>query len=559
MPAPPPITFGPSFASKHLRKSMDFTKNWGEGEMFAWYGRRRERSENSVALAQLQVRIDTNGAFPHRFVVAFMKDGSIVRFDRAPQTGKLGSLLNETLGPAKYRNAADHFASLAAYEVLHIEASTRCELKFNLPDGADLLLVLSAAFAIANDAELCKYTLATFNCFFFSWTIVMIVVRHAIPFTIPPPERVISHLNPVLPIISSSLARKIFDGLLSLVTDTITTFRSKTSRLLSRGLSKGELVIWRLPTTLLKDFFKTRLIFGPDLEDALNRAMRSQLQEQVDPLLRRVFTMASQSEESDHIQNRLWVHDLGCIFGPLVRRELLKIVWTTLLQVLEAGYADIDTKAISDQVVAASTKGVPYPLSGASVAQLTCVWNEALHHALPAAMNMICEDDEAASNPKSTLDNLDDEQTMHKEMFNNVFNVARDAILQAAKQAVSDTGCISSDSRRSDMWKEVWSIWPDVWASAQAKTEEMAVGSITETMSEIVDLVAMGVIKAVGEDSEKYNAIAYERVSQYSSFHISTADPREQVNAHIERVQTGMTRAWVKSKNTYKPLFESLR
>ncbi|CAE6356659.1 unnamed protein product [Rhizoctonia solani] len=574
MPAPPPIVFGPSFASKHQRKPMDFTENWGEGEMFAWYGRRRERSPISVALTQLQVRIDKGGAVPHRFVLASMKDGSRIRFDRRPETGKIGALVSETLGPSKYRKAGDDYCTLSETEVENIEKSTQCEIKFNLPDDTDLLLVLSAAFAIANDGDLRNYNLATFNCFFFSWTIVMIVVRHAIPFTVPPPEKVISRLDPAVAKLTAPLTRKIVDALLSLVLDTITTFRIKTGRSLNKGLSKRELMIWGLPTNtvrlLLKGCLKMRLNFG--LEVHLEKVVRGQLQSRVKPLLEQVLT--NQGAANDNVKNQLWFDHLRAAFGPPVRKELLKIVWTAILETLKSGYEDMKTEHLSDNI-ADNPKihilyRLKYQLLGENVAQFTRVWNEALHHALPAASKILQQED--ANISESDIDSPEAEIALHKKMFNGAFKNASDAALEAAKQVVGEPESASNISERHKMWKKVWEVWPAVWDSAQDKAEEMVVDLIRETMSEIVDMVAMEVVVAVGDSPIPVDAVAYPgpgksqkkdtplSLSSLSVFqtriaeHVRSArDRRKQAETHIKDIQDAMTRAWIKSKDTYQP------
>ncbi|KDN36571.1 hypothetical protein RSAG8_10745, partial [Rhizoctonia solani AG-8 WAC10335] len=456
MPAPPSITFSPSFTSKHKRKPMEFTEKWGEGEVFAWYGRRREGSEDSVALTQLQVRIDTNGAVPHRFVLASMKKGSRIRFDRRPET----SLLNETLGPAKYRKAGDDFCTLDEDEVQKIEAATQCEIQFNLPDGTDLLLVLSAAFAIANDDKTCNYNLATFNCFFFSWTIVTIVVRHAIPFTIPPLDKVISLLNPAIAKLSPSLTRKIVDALLSLVLDTVTTFRKTTGRSLNDGLSKRELMTWGLPTSavrlLLKGCLKMRLNFG--LEDRLERVVHDQLRDRMKPLLEDVLT--NQGAANDNIEKQLCFDHLRDAFGPPVRKELLKIIWNILLEALEAGCADsMVTENIPDDIANNPKIHVLYRLKyqplGVNVAQFTRVWNEALHHTLPAAGKILQPEDGNTSASRSDIDSTEAEIALHKEMFNGAFKNASAAALKAAQRVVNEPGSIPKNPRRDEMWEEV--------------------------------------------------------------------------------------------------------
>ncbi|KAH7335875.1 hypothetical protein B0J17DRAFT_719522 [Rhizoctonia solani] len=651
MPAPPAIAFGFSSASKHERTPMHFTKNWGEGDMFAWYGRRRQQSKGSVIIERLQIRID-NGTPPHRFVLAFMKDGTIFRFDRRPETSKIGALISETLGPAEHRKAGDDYCWVLPDEIQELERGTHREIELNLPEGTDLLLVLSAAFAIANDEEACKYNLATYNCYFFSWTIIMIVARHAIPFTMPPSQKVVDLLKPAVSQLSSSLTRKIVDALLSLVLDTITTFRRDIGRSLNKGLGKRELMVWGLPTSvvrfLMKGCIKMRLNFG--MEKHLKDTVTRQLQKHMKPILDAVLT--NQGPANDNVKTKLWIDQLKDAFGPPVRKQLLEIVWAALLEALKDGCGDLDSKEIFNHIAAGTSDPngristlfrLKYTLLGPNVVQFARVWNEALHDALPAASSVLKQKDSAAPDPASTINNLKnerglptasevlkpensavpesgsapdslgDERKLHKEMFDGAFTAASKAALEAAQRVVSETASTTTNSKRDEMWEIVWAKWEGVWDSARDNAEGMVISLITDTMTEIVDLVAMKTVVAVGSnESQPVDAAAHHRkqedhllswsafqtriaeyvrsavdskdavaavenneaqpvdaaahhkqpqkdsLSNLSAFqaritkHVrSVADPRTQTATHLASIQEAMTRAWLTSRETY--------
>lgn len=588
---------------------MEFTKKWGEGEMFAWYGRRRQQSEGSVVIQHLQIRID-NGTPPHRFVLAFMKDGNIFRFDRRPETSKVGALIGETLGPAEYRKAGDDYCRVLPEEMPELEKVTHREIQLDPPEGTDLLLILSAAFAIANDKEACKYNLATYNCYFFSWTIIMIVARHAIPFTMPPSERVIEFLEPAVAKLSFSLTRKIVDALLSLVLDTITTFRRDIGRSLNKGLGKRELMVWGLPTSmvrfLMKGCIKMRLNFG--MEKHLRDTVTRQLQKHMKPVLDAVLT--SQGPANDNVKTKLWVDQLKDAFGPPVRKQLLEIVWTALLEALKDGCGDLDSKEIFDHIAAGTNDPngristlfrLKYRLLGPNVVQFARVWNEALHDALPAASNVLKQKnsavpdsastsdspqderelpatntvsepaDSAVPNSGSSSDNLAEERKLHKEMFDGAFTAASKAALEAAQRVVNETEFTTTNSRRAEMWDIVWTRWDSIWGTARDNAESMVVDLITDTMSEIVDLVAMKTVVAVGSDKVQPIEVVHHRKSQKKEDHLlslsafqtritkhvrSAAGPRMQIETHLASIQAAMTRAWITSRETYKPWSE---
>ncbi|KAF8712362.1 hypothetical protein RHS03_01236, partial [Rhizoctonia solani] len=532
MPPNHPIVFSSSLASKQSRVSMDFTNTWGEGGMFEWYGRRRLKSEKSILINRMQIRID-NGKPPHRFVLVFMDDDSIVRFDRRPETSKFGALISEALGATECRKAGDDFCLLISDDLSKITQTTYCEIEVDLKDAEkrDLLLVLSAAFAIANDEVTNKYNLATYNCYFFSWTIVMVVVRHAKPFVLPPLQKVVNILDEPIEGLASSLTKKIVEALLELVLDTITTFRRETGRSLNSGLSKRELMVWGLPTNtvrvMLKGCLKMRLNLG--LENRLKEVVHDQLRQNVGPSLEKI--LVNQQLIADSVHEKLWVDQLMGAFNKPVRKQLLEIVWKVLLEALATGYADMhaSTKNIFDHITTDSRIDpfyrLKYRILGENVVQFAHVWNEALNDAIPAASSILSEennvngvDDSDPPNPIPPLDSPEgyDEEKMHRDMFNRAFRAAERAALNAAKRVVEETTSSAKNPKRDDMWEVVWSKWDVVWEHARTRTEDKVIKLIKDTMTEIVELLVKNVISAIGNDeAQPVNVTARYEVSKH--------------------------------------------
>ncbi|KAF8750941.1 hypothetical protein RHS01_09064 [Rhizoctonia solani] len=403
----------------------------------------------------MQIRID-NGKPPHRFVLVFMDDDSIVRFDRRPETSKFGALISEALGATECRKAGDDFCLLISDDLSKITQTTYCEIEIDFKDAEkrDLLLVLSAAFAIANDEVTNKYNLATYNCYFFSWTIVMVVVRHAKPFVLPP------------------LQKKIVEALLELVLDTITTFRRETGHSLNSGLSK--------PATKC----------GPSLEKIL----------------------VNQQLIADSVHEKLWVDQLMGAFNKPVRKQLLEIVWKVLLEALATGYADMhaSTKNIFDHITTDSRIDpfyrLKYRILGENVVQFAHENN----------VNGVNDSD--PPNPIPPLDSPEgyDEEKMHRDMFNRAFRAAERAALNAAKRVVEETTSSAKNPKRDDMWGVVWSKWDVVWEHARTRTEDKVIKLIKDTMTEIVELLVKNVISAIGNDeAQPVNVTARYEVSKH--------------------------------------------
>ncbi|KAG8694539.1 hypothetical protein FRC09_009781, partial [Ceratobasidium sp. 395] len=231
---------------KKERCTMEFGSKWGEGQIFDWY-----RALPSKMIARLEVRI-TRDAVPHRFVVAYMQDGSVLRFDRRPKNPNLFVIATQTAIEEEATRAADEACVVNRAELLEIELTSHWEIDLHLPENIDVLLILSACFAIAQDKKTRNYALREYNCYFFSWTIVMIVTRHLLPFIVPTPTAVETRWNSRVAEGSVIISDIIVKALLEIVLDTVAAIDAVTGKRLHQGLSKRELAVWGLPMPIFR-------------------------------------------------------------------------------------------------------------------------------------------------------------------------------------------------------------------------------------------------------------------------------------------------------------------
>ncbi|KAG8791581.1 hypothetical protein FRC12_008753 [Ceratobasidium sp. 428] len=470
-----------SSLGKEKRYPMDFTSKWGEGNIFNWYHLLSCKTMN-----KLEVRITTTGAVPHRFIVAYLTDRrTICRFDRRPLDPNAATLLVETAGTPK-RRAADEAAVVNATEMGQILLTSRLEMDLALPQETEVSLILSACYAIAQDEKAAIYALREYNCYFFAWTIVMIVMRHTLPFTIPSPLDVRSRLELRLESVTTMLTDKIVAALVKIVLDTITAFRTETGRRLHRGLSKRELAVWGLPVpvvrALLHQCLNLRLHFG--LRQKLESRVRAQLELRTPEVLQRV--LSNQDAFRADVQDRLWLFDLSEVFTPPVEKKILEILWDSLLDALSEGYGDFNQEELDHEIDHLPLiHRLKYRFFGKNVMQFSQLWNEALHAALPAAR--------AAGHGRYAPGKP------HEDMFGLVFSAGCNAALRAAKTVVNRTSVEVNDSKRDEMWETVWSIWDKVWAATRINAEKIVVDLIESTMKEIVGWVAQDVVKELGD------------------------------------------------------------
>ncbi|KAF8597267.1 hypothetical protein BDV93DRAFT_37147 [Ceratobasidium sp. AG-I] len=158
------------------------TKRWDSGPMFDWY----HQPDTLRRVDKLQIRIDTSGAVLHRFILAYVSDetgtrNSIYRFDRRPDS-KAVSVLNAAIRDTDSGIAKDEYivgAGVSTFE------NTQCEVELSFGTHADLMEIVKACHGMSQDDQAKNYTLRRYNCFFFSWTILLFVAQRHLPYENP--------------------------------------------------------------------------------------------------------------------------------------------------------------------------------------------------------------------------------------------------------------------------------------------------------------------------------------------------------------------------------------
>ncbi|KAG9074994.1 hypothetical protein FRC06_010338, partial [Ceratobasidium sp. 370] len=489
-----------SSSLKKARCTMEFSTVWGEGEIFNWY----RNTLTSRIINRLEVRI-TRDAIPHRFVVAYMQDGSICRFDRRPRTPQSVFIPVGPQGPDDEPScrAADEACMVNRAELLEIELSTNWEIRLNLPAETDVLLILSACFAIAQDTLARNYALREYNCYFFSWTIVMLVTRHLLPFTVPSPAAVESRFNLRLAETSAAVADNVVQALLHMGLNAVAAFDNVTGKRLNQGLSKQELAVWGLPSPvlrgLLRQCLKIQLRFG--LKKKIDEQVHSQLETRAFAVLGNVLGASdgvegegddgaqdvAHNRVADVVQNRLWLNELVADLQQPIHEGILQVLWDNILEAVAQGYGDVKPDVVHQGFRRLSLlQRLKYRLLGKNVIQFSQIWSEALRAALPAARMA----GHGRYRPGKT----------HEEMFDIAFGAGVAAALQAAQDVVRRTGPELADPKRDEMWEYVWTVWDGIWERARVATRDEVIGLVESTLADLVGSVAEDVVKELGDN-----------------------------------------------------------
>ncbi|KAG8703530.1 hypothetical protein FRC08_002792 [Ceratobasidium sp. 394] len=563
------MSFAVASSSGSLNKkrcAMEFGTEWGEGKIFDWY----RKSLTNKIIKRLEIRITTD-AIPHRFVVVYMQDGSICRFDRRPQTPQSVFIPVEPQGPNEDLScrAADEACLVTRADLIEVELSTRWEIRLDLPPETDVLLIISACFAIAQDKKARNYTLREYNCYFFSWTVVMLMIRHLLPFTIPSPTAVESRGIPRLAKASSLVGDRIVEALLHMSFSAMAVFDTLTDKRLKKGLSKQELAVWGLPAPVLRGLlhqcFKIQLRFG--LKKKLDQQISSQMEARMVSTYQKILETRAAEDQSgtpthirvaDIVENRLWLNRLSEDLRQPVLEGVLEAIWDNLLEAVSQGYDDVQPDLIHQGFRRLSLwERLKYRLLGKNVIQFSQIWNEGLRAALPAASRA----GYGQYRPGMT----------HGDMFDIAFNAGVVAGLEAAKDVVRRTGPELADPKRDEMWEYVWTVWSDVWERVRIATRDTAISLIENTLADLVRWTAEDIVKELG-DNEGQKVQATIRLKRKRKLHLKDEGAElslevfqehignfiqsvpGQTSEHRANIEEAMSNAWDVSRKTYKQL-----
>ncbi|KAG9083010.1 hypothetical protein FRC06_004735, partial [Ceratobasidium sp. 370] len=202
--------------------SIKFPSGWDglKGPLFDWY-----RGLSCREINRLQIRKDSSGTVPHRFIIAHLTDHSIQRFDRRPKSKNSGEVVAAGFVKTSTIEADDEIEMVEPSTWLSLEAQTKCEVDLYLAGDMDILTILSACYGISCDEHAQNYALLQYNCYFFSWTILAIVARHKVPNSIPQPSQVFARIEPRLEALAITLAKELSQAVMGMVLDTVTAFK----------------------------------------------------------------------------------------------------------------------------------------------------------------------------------------------------------------------------------------------------------------------------------------------------------------------------------------------
>ncbi|KDN34864.1 hypothetical protein RSAG8_12096, partial [Rhizoctonia solani AG-8 WAC10335] len=148
---------------------LDFHSDKGKEEIRKWYHR-----QPTTRFMCVEHRKDTNGRFRHEFVVVYLDNQTVCRFDRRAREDMRGHALKDE-GTISEDSA--HVITLADTESqAHLDES-EVLMSTQLHWKQDLNFILTVCCGIQSHPKAKSYSLLYYNCYFFSWTLVATISR----------------------------------------------------------------------------------------------------------------------------------------------------------------------------------------------------------------------------------------------------------------------------------------------------------------------------------------------------------------------------------------------
>ncbi|KAJ7843206.1 hypothetical protein B0H14DRAFT_2359134 [Mycena olivaceomarginata] len=476
-------------------------------------------SANAVAIDKLEIRVDTSSPVPHRFVMLYMRDHSVHRLDRRP-------------------NHHEILCHLGEGTVEEVQRKTKHEIGLSLEGKVDLKVVLSACFVISRDDTTKNYTLLAHNCFFFSWTILMIASRRYLPYAVSLEGQTLEQrVEGCLPELTTFIVEEFLNMLLDAVIDAMTIFRKTAGPEIQRGMHILSRALWVLPVDVIR--FGARQALRARLQYGLRERLGKQVSEMLrSTTLRDIIVYAVRTE-------MIFSEQGGNIFNAITG---------------DGGLHDIDSLELAKEVEDPTLTNFIF---GRRYTQFHAVWNAVLHGALGAARDVIKNEDldqiarDLADYGHGILDKS------NRRVIDFTWNAARDGALAAAKAVVGATeDKVKHRKTRDPMWRAVWETWNPLWAKMQPEIGEKMITCINRIVEKMVDVRMDVVIAELGDSNVHFIMARVGDVSKDTESkrfaHKEVLEERKMNNESLQALMRSFMKKDTLNADKYDEIVESM-
>ncbi|EUC54005.1 hypothetical protein RSOL_026330 [Rhizoctonia solani AG-3 Rhs1AP] len=178
---------------------LDFQSDKGKEVIRNWY-----HKQPTTRFTHIEHRKDIMGQFKHEFIVAYLDNSTVCRFDRRAREDMRGHALK---GEGTVSEDSAHVITLADTDSKALLDKSEVLMRSDNKWRRDLDFILAVCGGIQSHPEAKSYSLLHYNCYFFSWTLVTIIGRRAHRVREPREEQAQVRTNELVEIIQTSLSK----------------------------------------------------------------------------------------------------------------------------------------------------------------------------------------------------------------------------------------------------------------------------------------------------------------------------------------------------------------
>jgi len=474
-PSKLPSSFASSSRDKQGPVIIKFPQGFKSGDLYNWC---IGLSGRSRSVKSLQIRKDVGGPVPHRFVILRMYDGKIHRFDRRPEQRtpehvpahtKMDLLRNKAV-PGEDSYIENVEPKLFQED---IQSLSNCEIELFFNEGQlDLLVVVSACFGISEGATE-KYTFLKHNCFFFSWSILMVVSRHCLPYDIPMLDPLMEIFNKKLDHLVSFIVDEAIELFLKFMIDTIMVIVDELGEVIPKEIIPKQFVrfLWRHIAVILGKQLHVR--------DRLQEQTRKEIGEKVLPVYESILGTGTLH---DTLNQHLWIEESSTTIDTYIGNAVQLWKWEAIIAIISSAFQDgFESGPIQLQS----------SILGTGFAQLTL----GCRTALPAGMT-------AVQGSVATLDGTEQDG----DVFDMCWAAAREATLTSVRSAVEATFPRVNSRWQEAIWVKVWEVWDGCWEKAREVARPNCLLAIKKCVDEIVKTGTATTLVAIRKQADTLKA-----------------------------------------------------
>ncbi|KAG8684450.1 hypothetical protein FRC11_012087 [Ceratobasidium sp. 423] len=158
---------------------ISFKDGWRKGPTQAWY-EAQLAPDKSTIFHYLEYRKERESPFYHEFIVAELDNGTVCRFDRRGDITNHVNRVNVFIGEPIPAEDTAQVIDKSTDDYFFVCANSHLLLKMHFPQGQNLLTLLAICYGIQKNKNTQSYSLTRYNCYFFSWMMVIGIARHTI-------------------------------------------------------------------------------------------------------------------------------------------------------------------------------------------------------------------------------------------------------------------------------------------------------------------------------------------------------------------------------------------